>query len=481
MRLIGNVEKDAQVRAVASGALPSGDTVVVNSDGTVSVVAGSGDPQGVTSLTKIANNQEYPRAVYDSNAQKIVYFYRDGSNAGRGAAVVGTVSGSSISFGTPTLFTASGATANWISAAFDEDNNKVIVSYARDYGPIEGWAVVGTISGTSISFGSEARFETGLPLYTSTTYDTTNNKVVIAYKDQSNSNYGTAVVGTVSGTSISFGTPAVFSSSEANYTNIDFDSSAGKVGIIYNGWNGSSYEGFGVVGTVSGTSISYGTPVGISTSAYWVIAGYDASAGSFSAVYYDSTSKTYVIAGQISGTSFSFGSAVEIGTSTMNARGGFAYDANAQKSVFNYSQATRPHVLSVKISGTTVTIDTPTELSSSISYRGGGNVYVPSVQKVVLFVNDTSDSESGNYYIFTTDSLTTNLTSENFLGFADSGYADGQSAAINSTCTVDRNQTSLTAGQTYYVQADGSLGTTAANPSVVAGTAISSTEIIVKG
>ena len=75
----------------------------------------------------------------------------------------------------------------------------------------------------------------------------------------------------------------------------------------------------------------------------------------------------------------------------------------------------------------------------------------------------------------------TNLTSENFLGFAAHTYADTQSALVNSTCTVDRNQSGLTAGQTYYVQTDGSLGTTAADPSVVAGTAISSTEIIVKG
>jgi hypothetical protein len=37
-----------------------------------------------------------------------------------------------------------------------------------------------------------------------------NNKVVIAYKDAGNSDFGTAIVGTVSGTSISFGTPVVF-------------------------------------------------------------------------------------------------------------------------------------------------------------------------------------------------------------------------------------------------------------------------------
>ena len=39
----------------------------------------------------------------------------------------------------------------------------------------------------------------------------------------------------------------------------------------------------------------------------------------------------------------------------------------------------------------------------------------------------------------------------------------------------------LTAGQSYYVQTDGNLGTTAASPSVFAGTAVSATKLIVKG
>ena len=40
----------------------------------------------------------------------------------------------------------------------------------------------------------------------SSTYDP-NGKVVIAYRDDGNSYYGTAVVGEVSGTDIIFGTP----------------------------------------------------------------------------------------------------------------------------------------------------------------------------------------------------------------------------------------------------------------------------------
>ncbi len=42
-------------------------------------------------------------------------------------------------------------------------------------------------------------------------------------------------------------------------------------------------------------------------------------------------------------------------------------------------------------------------------------------------------------------------------------------------------QENLTAGQSYYVQTDGTITTTAGDPSVFAGTAVSSTKLIVKG
>ena len=46
-----------------------------------------------------------------------------------------------------------------------------------------------------------------LDLYSAAYMTLTNQKVVVVYRDNGNSYYGTAVVGTVSGTSISFGTP----------------------------------------------------------------------------------------------------------------------------------------------------------------------------------------------------------------------------------------------------------------------------------
>ena len=59
-------------------------------------------------------------------------------------------------------------------------------------------------------------------------------------------------------------------------------------------------------------------------------------------------------------------------------------------------------------------------------------------------------------------------------------YTDGQDATVAVVGCIDRNQTSLTPGQQYFVQKDGTLALTAATPSVVAGTAISATELVVK-
>ena len=59
--------------------------------------------------------------------------------------------------------------------------------------------------------------------------------------------------------------------------------------------------------------------------------------------------------------------------------------------------------------------------------------------------------------------------------------ADGGHALVDTQGAISDNQTGLTAGQSYYVQNDGTLGTTADDPSVFAGTAVSATKLIVKG
>ena len=63
-------------------------------------------------------------------------------------------------------------------------------------------------------------------------FDSNNNRVVVAYKDDGNSSHGTAAVGTVSGTSITWGTPVVFATASTSYCDVVFDSSNNKIVIV---------------------------------------------------------------------------------------------------------------------------------------------------------------------------------------------------------------------------------------------------------
>ena len=101
--------------------------------------------------------------------------------------------------------------------------------------------------------------------------------------------------------------------------------------------------------------------------------------------------------------------------------------------------------------------------------------------KVIIGYKDQSNTEAGTYVVRQNAYTSTNITAENFIGFADSGYVNGQNVGVDSTCSLNIGQTGLTAGQKYYVQTDGSLSETAGDPSVLAGTAISATKILVKG
>lgn len=480
VRYIGNVQKDAQVRAVASGALANGDTVIVNADGTVSVVS-------VSVPVVFDASQSYNMdATFDSNSNKVVIAYRDDGNSNYGTAIVGTVDASdnSISFGTPVVYN-SGYTT-YSAATFDSSSNKIVIAYSDNGNNNYGTAVVGTVSGTSISFGSEVVFKSSDAVaHIASTFDSSSNKVVIAYA-RAPGEVGYAIVGTVSGTSISFGSETNFRPT-ANSTDISivYDVNSGKVVIVYTDQGNSQY-GTAVVGTVSGTAISFGTPV-----------IYNSGSSLYNSIVYDSNAQKVVIAyrnvgnssygtaivGTVSGTSISFGTAAVFESATSDFPT-TTFDSNSNKVVIAYRDVGNSNYgtfVKGTVSGTSISFDTPSVFNAGTTGSNDGitSVFDSNLNRNVIAYNDSGDGIKGKAIVF--QNSLTNFTSENFIGFADGAYADTQSAVINTTCSVDRNQTSLTAGQKYYVQTNGSLGTTAADPSVEAGTAISATEILVKG
>ena len=102
------------------------------------------------------------------------------------------------------------------------------------------------------------------PSAISTVFDSSANKVIITYSDNSSSGAGTSVVGTVSGTTMSFGSAAVWNSGDSGYQNSAYDASADRTLICYRD-DGDSQIGKGIVAQVSGTSLTYGSETNIGT------------------------------------------------------------------------------------------------------------------------------------------------------------------------------------------------------------------------
>ena len=486
MRTIGTPSTQVRkLNAIASGTLPSGDPVVVNADGTVSVV-GESIATSLSSGTPVvfeAATTYYTACAYDANAQKIVIAYRDDGNSSRGTAIIGTVSGTSISFGSPAVFETGAAYPE--SVVYDSIAQKVVITYP-DYGNGGyGTAVVGTVSGTTISFGVPVVFESANSTGPRAVYDSNAQKVVIAYTDGGNSSYGTAIVGTVSGASISFGSPTVYETANSYFKSIAYDANASKVVIAYADLGNSTY-GTAIVGTVSGTSISFGTAAIFNGagSSYYSSISYDANAQKVVVFYQDGSNSGYGTAnvGTISGTSISFGAKSVFSSSSMGPSAStYASNSNQTVVAFNDSgDSSKGKVAAGTISGTSISFSSPlTFQNSSSDYFG--IAYDSNAERVVASYNDAGNSTHGTSCVILTRTAVTNLTSENYIGIASNGYNDTKAATIDVQGAINDRQSGLTAGQSYYVQADGTLTTTAGSPSVFAGTAVSATKMIVKG
>ena len=483
MRIIGNdPNKPRQTAAVASGTLSTGDTVVVNSDGTVSAVAETNVTQNVGAATVITTNStEWLASAYDPVADRVVVFYRDGGNNNYGTAVVGTVSGTTISFGTPTVFKSS--ECNYNAATYDVASGKIVVVYEDSANSSYGGAQVGTVSGSSISFGSRVTFNpNGTTRHLAITYDSTAQKVVVVYAWNT---FFSASVGTVSGNSISFGSQAQIAQSSNQYRNcsVTYDPTADKI-VAVGSDLGQSTRPEAFLGTVSGTSISFGTDVAINgnsgSNSNSIV--YDASIQAVVVVYQSSTdSNGYAEVGTISGSTLTFNNNRTMFDNTGGYNYELAYDSYAQKSVVFYQAGGNldPYAVVLTGSGTNLTAGTPVQIDNrnqdqnTLVFDSGSN-------QVLLSWYNTQDTQQ-EAVMFRNATTAINLTAENYIGTAKSGAPSGQGVTLNTQGSIDDNRTGLTAGQSYYVQTDGTISTTAGDPSVFAGTAVSSTKLIVKG
>jgi hypothetical protein len=475
---------------VASGTLPNGAPVVLKSDGTVVTAAPTLTQlaQSIPAGTEVVFNADTAylvTAAFDPNtAGKFIAVYKDAGNSQYGTAIVGTVSGTSITFGSEYVFNTAGL--EWLEVAFDPNTSgKFVLTYQDAGNSHYGTAVVGTVSGTSITFGTKSVYESSVDAeHSSIAFDpNTAGKFVVAYRGSLGK--GTAIVGTVSGTSITFGTKVEFNTG-LQYSRVAFDpNTSGKFVVTYR--YGSNASGRAIVGTVSGTSITFGSEYVFNAGGtYSPAVSFDPNtAGKFIVVYRDAGNSQYgtAIVGTVSGTSITFGSEYVFSTSVSNDYTEIAFDPNtAGKFIVTYTDyvdSSYGKVIVGTVSGTSITFG-----SASVFNAGGTTFGRPTfdpntVGKFIIAYTDQGNTNYGTAIVgqLAATVTTPNLTSTNFLGTSTAAYTDTQTATIMLQGGISTNQTGLTIGSTYYVQPDGTLATSAGTPSVEAGKALSATSL----
>ena len=469
--------------ATASGALTDGSLIAINADGTVSVIK-TAVSQSIGSATNFGTgthglqNEIFTKAAYDTQNNKVVIVYKDTQNS-LGKAVVGTVSGSSISFGSPVTFLANNI--NVMDVSYDTSAQKVLVVYRDANLSNHGYGKVGTVSGTSISFGSATEFEDGLITNLAVAYDENVNKHLVVFADYNDSSYGKAVVATISGTSVSFGSAVTYVSGEANFNQVVYDSTNQKMVVA---WNRGTTATEAAVGTISGTSVSFGTTATVNSGYDQHCAmTFDSGSGKVIVGWQDrSNDRGKAAVGTVSGTGISFGTAAEFETDETTYIS-MSYNPAADKTIITYlhgGNSGSGYYIIATVSGTSITYGTAAQFEAGAVLYGNEAIYDPDSEKHVLIFSDDGDASKGKALVFTQAIAGgATLTAENFIGISDGAYSNGATATIQTAGSVDDAQSGLTAGQTYYVQASGALALTPDTISVEAGTAVSATKLLI--
>ena len=466
------------ITAVASGSLATGQTVVLNTDGTVTAVSGSNGVTGTPVIYNSAASSNYMGSVYDPVTGKIVIAFVNGQLGGS-YAIVGTVSGSTISFGSPILFALTSGVQ--FSLAYDSVNSKVVIAYANFNGSIyEAKTIIGTVSGTSISFGTAVSFQS---------VDNTRS-IAIAYIGSgkiiafaaTGASYATGFfAGTISGTSISFGILAI--SSTSGLTNcgpkaISYDSVNNKFVCTY---SNNSPAVFTIVGSVSGTTVTLGaasTVSSISIGNYTTSSTYDIASGK-TVITYGNNSTTYVNVGTISALTLSLGTAYTLPSGNslfVNP----SYDVSNSRIIFVYDSGLNLVYSVGYVSGSTISISSSATILTTTLASNSYCVSCYDSTNIKIVASYIDSSTVGDALVFQSES--SNLRTKPFIGFSSSAYSNGNTATINIIGSTDSNQSGMSIGVAQYVQANGSLGIAPAqSQTAYAGYSLSATKILVKG
>lgn len=462
-------KKGASHEFVASGAISSGDTVVLNNDGTVSVVEGNDADVGAEQTPYPSLIQDIAM-VYDPTSGKIVVSYPNRDASYLPTLQVGTITGDTISFGAVTTWGSINSYRIY-PMVVDTVNDKIIVSY---YDSGKTTTAVATISGTTISVGATVELNAGGQASgTSYIFDEVSGKLVATYHDTT-SLQARSQVGTIVGTTISWGATFNIVGNSANVSNCLYHPTVDRIVLAtFTSTNNISVA----LGTVSGTTINYQTYITEAKSSSYSLLNiaYDPISDKVMLTAANGYSPYNIVCTILTITSSSIFAGDEFDlTADSDKHPIVEYNPYTEKMIILYVSNTDLQVKMIEgkiednafIHGEQIVVRTSKSVYLELLYH-------PTNEKMLL--NGLSLGYEG-FFNFIKGGISNN---ENFIGISTSNAVDSGTGSISLPTSVVDNQSGLLIGSDYYIQNDGSLTTDVTDHK--AGKALSVTELYLTG
>ena len=473
---------------IASGAIPANRALCIHSDGKVGVVTGTKAVWNARQVVDAAVN-------LTSNGYNIAYngtvlLAHWGNSAGHGQLKVGTYSGSgnSITWGSTVQYATN---VEQLDVVYDSNADRFVIFYRQSN---IGYAAVVTVSGTTPTKQTEVQYKnpSGTIEAIDVAYDPDSNQFGLVYKEGSTNNCHVRL-GKASGNTVTFGTEVTYAGGNSNGpVAICYDTTRNKF-ILAAGYNGDqSNNGWGFVGTVSGTSITV-TSAGLIKYNYqnkikmihdpfrdrYVFVGYNNND-----TQWDSLTGTYV-----SDTNITWNDNGMIQDGNTTDRGvGLVYNPYGKNYVLLYGTSS-PSQVKYKVGRLgglgTPEADAITWSNEKILNGGnaGGSIGAMSTGDSIILLFGYGSTTYPNVQIQELQNSTLTNGAENFVGYSAGTYTDGQTATIKIVGNTVDVYSNLSPGLKYYIQGDGGI-TSLIEPNIpsytVAGIALDATKLLIK-
>ena len=466
----------------ASGSITSGKPLILNADNTVTQVGTTtiASGTGTLSTNTVSNAAEGQVAMGATNQFVNLYRVANSTNQYLTANTISSTDLKTITRGATVNFDSGKERNAGIIYEPNQEKYVVIALNSNDYLTATTATFSGTGASATLTLGTQTVIDSNVWAGSgfqnaNITYDTTAQKIVVA-GTKTGTNNAVCIVINLDGTTFTQGsrtTVTIATPSEYASDNVicAYSSTENRVVFLYaeNSQVDSTADIYTTVGTVSGTSISFGSAQAVGNR---VDTGYSnmskdttLSVDNNGVIVITHLSQSYTLYSQsatLSNTTLTWGSTSQISNITclsgafgecgsVKIASGKTIIVRATKSD-SPSNANKGIFCVITVSGTSVSNGSVQEFSSSATrYPNVSSNY----SKTQALINFGSGSENNIIFQESSQDGESNLTTDNYFGIASSTASTTEPVGVNRAGSFNNDQSGMTAGKDMYVSSSG--------------------------